>query len=329
MGIDVVTLLRELDVMIADGPTQGVWLLRPPGATPVQVELEPATERINAHTVRAGAVIPRLHTMPRRLFVGRTITSAMLKHASAGTFDALTEEPLRLVFDGTTYTTDEEEPPIRRVRSRKRPAWIRWATERYLALTDRPVRQREIAESIGTSQQAVSKSLRHLASLVTETPTGIMATDRSALLDHWLEDYGGPRGQEFGWYSLDHVVEQTLKAADAAELLEAHPLISGDVAADHLAPWKLPSRGLIYVEGPIDLAGDGFVPSPLEEATLITCVPEDPTLIHSAGMGPTLSPGRQALADAATVCWDVLNGGDVDSVEAAEHLKAVITRGDV
>ena len=37
-------------------------------------------------------------------------------------------------------------------------------------------------------------------------------------------------------------------------------------------------HGRVYVSGPIDLADDGFVPVPLQEANLVTCVPRDPTL---------------------------------------------------
>lgn len=325
MSVDVVTLLRELDVNIADGSGPGAWLLRPPGADGVQVELEPSVERITARTIK-GKVFPRLDSMPRQMFVGRTITRSMLDHAEGGLFDVLTEDPLQLIINGTYYTTQEPESLTERIQPNRRPAWIRWATERYLLLADGPARQGEIAEALGATQQAISKAVRRLGPLVAKTDEGLIAPDRAALLGLWLSTYEGPHGQEFGWYSLAPIVEQTLKAVDVAELLEAHPLISGDVAADRLAPWKLPTRGRIYVDSPIDLAGDGFVPSPLDEATLITCIPQDPTLFRLSDMGPGAVAEERRLADAATVCWDVLNSGDMDGDQAAEQLKELIAK---
>lgn len=325
MSVDVVTLLRELDVVIAEGSGPGAWLLRPPGGSRVQVKLETPVERITAYTIR-GKVLPRLDSMPRQMFVGRTITPSMLEHAKSGTFDVLTETPLLLIIDGTRYVAQEPESVAEHSEGTRRPAWTRWAVERYLVLADGPARQWEIAEALGASQQAVSKAVRHLGPLVSNTDEGLVAPDRAALFEHWLSAYAGPRGQEFGWYSLDPIVEQTLKAVDVAELLETHPLISGDVAADSLAPWKLPTRGRIYVTGPIDLGGDGFVPSPLDEATLITCIPQDPTLFRLSDMGPVAAREERTLADAAMVCWDVLNSGDIDGDQAAEHLKRLIAK---
>lgn len=328
MFVDVVTLLRELDVDISDGAGPGAWLLRPPGADGVQVELEPTVERITARTIK-GKVFPRPGSMPRQIFVGRTITRSMLNHAEDGLFDILTEDPVQLIINGTAYTTQDQGVVSERIESNRRPAWIRWAMERYLVLADGPARHGEIAEALGASQQAVSKAARRLGPLVENADGGLIARDRTALLEHWLGTYEGAGGQEFGWYSLAPIVEQTLRAVDVAELLEAHPLISGDVAADRLAPWKLPTRGRIYVESPIDLGGDGFVPSPLDEATLITCIPRDPTLFRLSDMGPGSPHEEQRLADAATVCWDVSNSGDIDSDQAAEHLKELIAQEQV
>lgn len=173
---------------------------------------------------------------------------------------------------------------------------------------------------LGTSQQSVSHAAGQLGILVKSTEAGLVAADRALLLEYWSRDYFGPGGQEFGWYSLTPVVEQTLKAAEVASLLDALPLISGDVAADRRAPWKLPSRGRIYINAPIDLVGDGFVPAPVAEATLITCIPRDPTLWRLT----TAGQDGVELADDALTYWDVLSSGDIDSVEAAEHLEQLI-----
>ena len=157
--------------------------------------------------------------------------------------------------------------------------------------------------------------------MVAVTNYGAEVTDPEALLAHWLKEYPGAGGQEFGWYSLDPVVEQTLAAFQVAKLLDARPLISGDVAADKMVPWKLPAKGRVYVDSPIDLAGNGFVPAPLEKATLVTCVPRDPTLWKLTGLEALPVYDDVQLADPALVYWDLYYSGDLDSLEAANHLK--------
>lgn len=198
--------------------------------------------------------------------------------------------------------------------------------ERYLLLADQPSRQQAIAQTIGTSQQSVSQAARHLGDLIADKGAGLTATDRADLLEHWLGVYTGPGGQEFGWYSLDPVNEQTAKAARVAEVLDVEPLVSGDVAADLLAPWKLPAQGRIYVRGPVDLSGDGFVAAPVRDATLITCIPHDPTIWRLTDLQrTTVNSGDLPLADPAIVYWDLTASSDIDSHEAAERIAALIT----
>lgn len=61
---------------------------------------------------------------------------------------------------------------------------------------------------LGISQQAVSQAVAHLGSLVVDHGDGLRVRDRRSLLDRWLEEYAGPGGLEFGWYSLGPVGEQ-------------------------------------------------------------------------------------------------------------------------
>lgn len=326
MRVDVVTLLRELDLAINEGRTSNSLMLRTPEGVTLEVVPSPPVERLTAHSVRNHLTHPGLGSTA--LLVGQTATEGVVERARAGSINILTENPLQLIHGGTTYTVDET-PPSEQPRRASRPAWTRWAVERYLLLANEPSKQSVIAEVLGTSQQSVSNAVLKLGPLVTDHGNGVVTTDKSALLEHWLNDYTGPGGQEFGWYSLDTAVQQTTKAVTLANLLHIAPLISGDVAADRIAPWKLPSRGRVYLSGPIDLAGDGFVPAPVDEATLITCVPRDPTLWrltdNSSSTGADTAPS--VLADAAIVYWDVLLGGDSDSIEAADRLADHIIGG--
>lgn len=311
--IDVVALLRELEFTITEGTSSTSWLLRAPNGTTFEITPAPATDRLNARHVR------NHHRLGTQLLVGSSATPGVIQQALAGSVNILTEEPLRLIHAGTTYTAgDEPETPHPRPRPSTRPTWMRWATARFLLLTHAPARQSKIAASLGTSQQSVSNAAKSLESFVANVGHGLEAVHRSALLEHWLNEYTGPGGQEFGWYSLDPAGEQVSRAHEVAKLLDVDPLVSGDVAADQLAPWKLPAQGRIYVAGPIDLSGDGFVPAPVDEATLVTCIPQDPTLWRLVDQFP--EAGELTLADPAIVYWDLATSEAMDSREAADHL---------
>ena len=326
--VDVVDLLRELNFEI-DPWDMGSWLLRAPDGGRYPCKPLPAMDRITSEAARFFTGSSETRRV-RPLLVGRTITTNMLERASRGELDVITERPLQLIVRGRVYSDDAHEVASRPLDVLPRPrrgrrAWIRWATMRCLLLASGPLRQSEIAAVLGSSQQAVSLAIKQLAGLVHETEAGFLADDKQALLQEWLLDYEGPNGQGFGWYSLNPVVEQTEQAVKVAALYDVDPLITGDVAADKTAPWKLPSVGRIYVKNPIDLAGDGFVPAPLVEATLVTCVPQDPTIWKLVDVAHGMTSSDVPLADPVIVYWDVLHGEDVDSLEAAQKLARNIT----
>ena len=315
MPVDVTDLLHELDFTIAEGSTPRSWQLRAPTGETYDVELTTPVTRVTAHTARN--IRTRHDTAVRQVLVGESATTGVVTHAQAGHLDLLTESPLQLIINGTSHALDLPAPTTWRQLSPQRPAWFRWGVERQLLITTTPLRQAALADLLGTSQQTISFAVRTLGGLVTNHGKGIEAADRSRLLQHWADEYPGTGGQEIGWYSLDTAVEQTRKAVDVASLLNANPLISGDVAADQLASWKLPTRGRVYVDSPVDLADNGFVPAPLEEATLVTCIPKDPTVWRTARYA-------EHLADAPLVYWDVRAGGDPDSGEAADQMEKYI-----
>lgn len=326
MSVDVAALLQELGVRVAEGSSEWSWLLRAPDGGSFEVESVAPVERLTAHRVRAvgGGTDPR-----RLLYVGKSATDGVVEAAKASEINILTAEPTRLIFDGRSYSVNPEPQPGSRLRPQRtgRPAWIRWALERYLLLTHEPSRQSVIAESLGTTQQSISRAAQYLDGLVTDEGEGLVAVDRAKLLERWRNEYAGPGGQEFGWYSLDPVNEQVEGVVDLVALLEVKALVSGDIAADRLAPWKLPSRGRVYLTGPVDLGGDGFVAVPVEEASLVTCVPRDASLW-------LLAPPTEAeagsddlpIADAAIVYWDLLMSTDPDRDEAADQVATLLTR---
>lgn len=320
--VDVADLLHELDFTIAEGSTPRSWQLRAPTGETYDVELATPVDRVTAYTTRN---IRNHHdSAARPVLVGESATNGVVADARAGRLNLLTESPTQLIINGTAHTLNRPQSTPRPRPAPQRPAWYRWGVERQLVSATTPLRQAELADLLGTSQQTISNAARTLGDLVTDRGTGLEAVNKRRLLHHWAGEYPGAGGQEFGWYSLDTAVEQTHKAVDIATLLDADPLISGDVAADHLAPWKLPTLGRIYITAPVDLADDGFIPSPIEEATLVTCVPKDPTVWRSA---PASRHHERNFADTALVYWDVRTGADADSGEAADQLANYIVKG--
>ncbi len=206
MVIDTVSLLRELDFTITEGSMTGTWMLGAPDGSRFEVTPMPATERLDSRTLRRSIAHRDVRSLP--LLVGRTATAAVLDRARSGEADVLTAEPTRIIHAGI----EREVPVPQRIPPRRgtpgRPAWGRWAVERYLLLAKRPARQAEIAGVLGISQQAVSQAVAHLGSLVVDHGDGLRVRDRRSLLDRWLEEYAGPGGLEFGWYSLGPVGEQ-------------------------------------------------------------------------------------------------------------------------
>lgn len=323
MKLDIGRLLHELELGLREGSRPDTWLLHTADGTLLEVRPVLGPAHLDARTVRSTLA---LRTPTRPLLVGRSATPAVLRRALAGEFDILTAAPARLIHHGRSYghrTPEHPSPPATR---RTHRAWIRWGVERHLLLSSEPTTQRAIAEALGTSQQAVSLAVHRLGRLVSSERTGVQVHDRSALLTTWLDDYSGPGGVEIGWYSLEPVVEQVRTAVGVARMLEVASLVGGDVAADVIAPWKLPVRGRVYVDGPVDLEGDGFVPAPLTEATLVTCIPQDPTLWRLVDLHPAATDRRGGLpiADPLIVMWDLLDAADVDNPAAAEKIAEML-----
>ena len=325
MSVDVAALLHELNIHVTEGSSSTSWLLRAADDASFEVEPGVAAQRLTAHRVRIDSA-GRDTVLPRLLHVGQQATKSVIERAEAGEIDILTAEPIRLIHAGRSYEAGAAPLPRQPPRHTGRPAWTRWALQRYLLLTPTPSRQSVIAEALGTTQQSISRAAQALHNLVTDDGDGLLAPDRAQLMEHWLSEYPGPGGQEFGWYGLDNATEHVETVIGLARQLEIQALVSGDIGADKIAPWKLPMHGRVYVSGPIDLADDGFVPVPLQEANLVTCVPRDPTLWRLASSVETeRKPDDLPIADAAIVYWDLLMSGDQDSDEAAQHISQLLT----
>lgn len=206
---------------------------------------------------------------------------------------------------------------------------VPWATftvvRRLLAVA--PVTQVELAGLVGVGQPRVSRILGMLRGigLVEQAASGWRPADWDGLVNWWLAHYRGPAGVTSYWYSLDDVATQAARVLQVlAGVPEAAPVVSGDAAADLLAPWRRPEYLTVYVKAATSLASAGFVPvgSPVE-ATLTLCAAKDP----GVWLPEPWIIGGVPVADPLQVAHDLTSSPAVDSDEAVAQLwQALRTR---
>lgn len=312
-------LLREAGVRISGGNLDALSLTLPDRGTlevKVQITDTPPTPS------KLQVILER---KVRTLIVTSRPTPALSDAAALDKIDLVTVAPASVMIRGIQHLEPREKPAAAAEKTHGRTPWGRWALLRAFALADGPWTQQELATVVGISQPAVNKHLKVLTSFVERDQSGWKANSVRDIVSWVADHYPGPRGVSSYWYSLKSPAEQAEAAAKFAEEIGASPLVSGDAAADIYAPWRLPDSVHLYLREAVDFTDAGFSPASREEATLITTVPEDPTLwatallVHAHGSFP--------LADPLVTLRDVLSGDAVDSEEAAEHLREAIVTG--
>lgn len=214
-----------------------------------------------------------------------------------------------LVLSGRTYRAPTAARLHRAAGERR---WRRRAAERVCVLTHERLRQVDVAAAVAVTQQAVSKMADKEP--LPETPmTEAARRELLAKLSSLPADDGRV---ETYWYGIDPVVEQVRSAIRLGAELTARILAGGEVAADVLQPWRVPTRGLVYAEELVDLSDFGLVEATAEEATLTVRVPADPTVWTTAAWWRQVSIAPQS--DITTV----------DPVVALQDLSAGTDLGD-
>lgn len=175
----------------------------------------------------------------------------------------------------------------------------------------------ELAKQTGVSQPRVSQVLSHLtgAGFLEREGRSSWAADRSALLDAFLENYPGARGATSWLYSLDppqHTCDQIISLARSSS---CQAVVSGDVAADRLMPWRVPTHVTVY-------AAEHHLPTRLgleaaigpDDGNVEIIVPADTSVFLPFGSGDPLT------AHPTQVIWDLQRLGGSDRLEAVERL---------
>ncbi|MFE9653145.1 hypothetical protein [Micromonospora sp. NPDC006431] len=219
-------------------------------------------------------------------------------------------------------TRDVETPP-----SRARPGRVPWGTFTLVRrLAERPwAGQQQLAAVTGVSQPRVSQALAALAEqgLAHRTPAGWDVADIDAVFDWWLNSYPGPGGLRTLWYGLEPPVQQAEAAVSLLTSGDSGRIaISGDVAADRVAPWRAPRRVVVYAQSGVDLTSAGLTPTDEEDATVELIVPKDPGVWPR----PTAdeASGSVPLADPLQILWDVARAPGPDTDEAVRHLRQTL-----
>jgi predicted XRE-type DNA-binding protein len=184
--------------------------------------------------------------------------------------------------------------------------------------------QRQIAEIAHVSQPRVSQTLRRLRErgLLVDSPPRL--ANLEDLLDRWLASYPGPGGVTTSWYSLEGPREAASAATKLARSTGVPVWLSGDVAADLIAPWARPTRAVVYAERALELTDAGMVRTPgADGANLLLVVADDPTVSPVPGDGLTEELGGRHVdvADVLQVLWDTSNGEGADVDQAVEVLR--------
>lgn len=99
MAVDVVDLLRELDVVVTEGTSPASWLFRTPNDDTFEATPSTPVERLTTrHVWNTRAIQDR----GVQLLVGASATTGVVSHALAGHIHILTEEPLQRAPKGVS-----------------------------------------------------------------------------------------------------------------------------------------------------------------------------------------------------------------------------------
>lgn len=269
---------------------------------------------------------------PAGLLVVPRATARLLAAAQADGWSIVTDAgSARIQLAGAQVVLDAPRPapPTGAGGRHSRVSWATLTTVRSL-LADAPLRQQELADRAGVSQARVSQVLSPLtaAGLVRRDPAGYQPVDSDALADWWLDRYPGHRGASSYWHSLDDLRTQVRATTGALAAVEGSaPVLSGEVAADLIAPWRRPVHAVIYAHRLPDLAGLGFVPAATAtDATLVLHAPKDPGVWPAHPWTRDIDGQPIALADRMQILFDLASDPRSQDKEAITRFRDAVFR---
>jgi len=180
----------------------------------------------------------------------------------------------------------------------------------------------ELGNRAGVSRPRASQVLATLVvlGLAEQTSRAGWRAVKDKLIDRFIDDYRGPGGVDRYFYSLRSPSETGWKLC--AKLKPGSRVwISGDVAADYLAPHRRPSYLVVYSLDPrvvlpkewVEAAGPG-------DANIRITYPRDES-IGTRPMSVESNGIQLRMADPMQVLWDLHRQGGDDRMEAAEVMR--------
>lgn len=296
-------------------PSTGVEFLQSRGLEVKAVggqELEVAGERLRMHTrqrVPSPAELKR-QAAPNSIYFLPRISKGLRDYAMANKTISLVASSTNEFWHRGRQLSAPNPREQEKLQSPRAP-WARFGLLRSFALNPKPRTQADLAKSLWITQAAVSQNLATLKHLIEKTKGGWRAKEFDLLPKEFLDTYPGPGGVERYWYSIEPVPQQVKRVV--AERPEA--ILSGDFAADLIAPWRMPDLGVFYSNSDLQLQQLGFISTTKDKATLIEIIPADRTIWPL-----TQKRDGRLLADSLMVAFDMKRSKGVDTPEAIEHL---------
>lgn len=318
-----VDLLRQSGIRVVTADLDKMFLILP-DHTRVSAQLHIATHSPGAERINADLSSTKGANL---LYIVRKPGMALRTAAIAGRVEMIGTDPDRVIIGGEDRLPRRQKTPPHIPTARS--PWGRWAVERALILSARPLTQLELAVISGVTQQSVSKIVRHNPA-ISKTATGWTLNSVEQSLDDWVSNYPGPGGLAANWYHLDPVTTQAQLVTNIADELEIPALQSGDIAAQEYAPWRLPTFGVAYSSESIDLSVVEFTPATSDESTFKLQIPIDKSIWPVANWyHAQKNDAVTTLADPILAMWDLVHSPGPDSSDAASSLRSAIVNGEL
>jgi len=260
------------------------------------------------------------------LLIAPALSETAAQRARSRGWSAIPDDgPAWVLFHGREIKLKRPELATgsRQPSRRGRPGWGIFSVLRALLALQGGARQSELVKFANVSQPRISQALSELATLdlVERVPAGWTVTDKEKVITWWVDHYPGPGGLASHWYGLDPVVEQAFRVHELLAAKRSRPAVSGDVAADLVAPWRTPTHALVYAEKGADLAAAGLTPAAAEDATLTLVLPAD-RAVWPIGQTPwtfgLTGYGDVERAGALQVLYDLNHASGPDADDAAQ-----------
>lgn len=261
--------------------------------------------------------LDQLQVDERLIIAVETASPSLVAAASADARIILIDDGARTVWlNQRPLPTDDAVPPPTAPTTKGPVPYGQYAVLRALLITGSPMLQTMVAAATGLAQSSVSDALRALGDLVERTAAGWQVTDARAAWDRAL--LVPDNGLTTYWWSDRPLAEQ-------AAVLPAEALISGDLAADRIAGWRIPEHVTAYLRTGIDLSRQPFALGDAGNYTLSITIPADDTIWATAAHA-----GRPGTADPIITARDILRTGTTgDHQEAAGRIRDSTLHADV